>query len=166
MCIKDLSEARELHWRAEKRRRTKSVTGWEGAFKFFTHSHITRTLNFCHVSTLFSFPFDDIISSSFSPGEIKFLQMNCAKNWIGWHSALRYKRKKKKARFNFTAWWRCVFCFYFVPLRSGLTEMNEGASCFVFFNLFLLHSAVVWPKHSQRGDIRVLGWYSKLASVR
>lgn len=46
----------------------------------FLNSHIRRTLNFCHVSTLFPFPFGDIISSSFSPAKfLGVLHMKCAK---------------------------------------------------------------------------------------
>lgn len=153
MCIKDLSEARELHWRAEKRRRTKSVTGWEGAFKFFTHSHITRTLNFCHVSTLFSFLLMTLSRPRFLLEKSNFYK------WIA--------QKIQGFKGSTLPPDDAVFsAFILFPFAVVSLKWMRGPLVFFFFYLFLLHSAVVWPKHSQRGDIRVLGWYSKLASVR
>lgn len=69
---------------------------------------------------------------------------------------------------NLFAWWRRVFCFYCVPLRSGVTEMNEGASCFLF--CFFYYTVLLSDRNTAKvcvgGGIRVLGWYSKSASVR
>lgn len=145
MCIKDLSEARELHWRAEKRRRTKSVTGWEGAFKFFTHSHITRTLNFCHVSTLFSFPFDDIISSSFSPGEIKFLQMNCANN-------CDTKEKKKKPGSTLPPDDAVFSAFILLPFAVVSLKWMRGPLV-LFFLIFFYYTVLLSDRNTAKGGI-------------